>query len=148
MQTTSRREYYAQWREKNAEHARLYDKKRNHIRQKKDVQFLLKSKHRVHIHWALTRALDTSYSKHLGCTVGEFKKHLESQFQPNMTWTNRSLWHVDHKTPMSYFDLTDPKQAAKAFHFSNTQPLWSTENRVKGPNPGRGKRLGKPQPCS
>jgi hypothetical protein len=69
----------------------------------------------------------------IGCTVAEFKAHLERQFVDGMTWENRGRdgWHVDHKKPLSSFDLTDPYQFAAAYHYTNTQPLWADANRRK-----------------
>lgn len=68
----------------------------------------------------------------LGCTIPELMHHLEQQFQPDMTWGNYGTWHIDHTTPLSSFDLTDPEQARAACRFSNLQPLWAEENLKKG----------------
>lgn len=68
----------------------------------------------------------------LGCTGAEAVAHLEKQFKPGMLWTNRSEWHVDHRKPLASFDLTNPEQQRRAFHYSNLQPLWASENRHKG----------------
>ena len=75
-----------------------------------------------------------SAKKLLGCSIYQFKQHLESKFQPGMTWENWSQegWHIDHIIPLSSFDLTDPEQCKIAFHYSNQQPLWAFENRSKG----------------
>jgi len=70
--------------------------------------------------------------KLLGCTVEELWKHLESKFQPGMTRENHGKWHVDHIKPCASFDLTDAKQQAECFHYTNLQPLWSEQNLKKG----------------
>jgi hypothetical protein len=69
----------------------------------------------------------------LGCSPEELKKHLESQFQPGMTWKNHSRtgWHIDHIRPLCSFDLKDPQQFAIACHYTNLQPLWAKENAAK-----------------
>ena len=69
----------------------------------------------------------------LGCSVQELKAHLESKFKPGMNWTNHTKdgWHIDHILPCASFDLTDPSQQRKCFHFTNLQPLWATDNRSK-----------------
>tara|TARA_B100001996_G_scaffold35284_2_gene26301 strand:- start:2 stop:835 length:834 start_codon:yes stop_codon:yes gene_type:complete len=69
----------------------------------------------------------------LGCTIEEFKDHIESQFKEGMTWDNwtHDGWHLDHKKQLSKFDLTDRKQFKEAAHYSNLQPLWWWENLEK-----------------
>jgi hypothetical protein len=64
----------------------------------------------------------------LGCTVEELKKHLETHFQPGMTWDNYGEWHVDHKIPLSSFDLSNPVEFKKSCHYTNLQPLWALDN--------------------
>ncbi len=64
----------------------------------------------------------------------QLRAHLESQFQPGMTWENwgrkkgARCWEIDHKIPCIKFDLTIRSQQLKCFHFSNLQPLWSVDN--------------------
>lgn len=69
----------------------------------------------------------------LGCSFEHFKAHLESQFQPGMSWDNYGIkgWHVDHKKPCVDFDLTDPIQQKLCFHYSNLQPLFALDNLSK-----------------
>ena len=80
------------------------------------------------------RAAKTSKSANtlslLGCSIDEFKKHIESQFLPGMSWENHSYdgWHLDHLIPCAAFDLTDTEQQKKCFHYSNIRPLWADEN--------------------
>jgi len=66
----------------------------------------------------------------LGCSIEDLKTHLESQFQPGMSWDNYGLkgWHIDHIEPLSKFDLTNCKEFKQACHFSNLQPLWAEDN--------------------
>ena len=60
------------------------------------------------------------------------KKYLENKFKPGMTWEKRGLIHIDHIIPCASFDLTDSKQQAKCFHYTNLQPLWAHQNLSKG----------------
>jgi hypothetical protein len=66
----------------------------------------------------------------LGCTLEEYKHYLESKFQPGMNWDNHTKhgWHIDHIIPVSSFNLSDESQLKKAFHYTNTQPLWAKDN--------------------
>ena len=70
----------------------------------------------------------------LGCSVDEFRKHLESLWKPGMNWDNYGLygWHIDHIRPCASFDLTKPEQQKKCFHWTNLQPLWAKINLEKG----------------
>lgn len=67
----------------------------------------------------------------IGCTMAEFIMHLESKFCDGMNWENRNLWHIDHIVPCAAFDLTNPEEQKKCFHYSNLQPLWARDNLVK-----------------
>jgi len=66
-----------------------------------------------------------------GCSVEFLCKHLESTFQPGMTWQNRSLWHIDHIIPCSSFDLSKKEDQMRCFHFSNLRALWASDNIIK-----------------
>jgi hypothetical protein len=68
----------------------------------------------------------------LGCSLDEFRTHLESMFLAGMTWTNYGDWHIDHVKPCVLFDLSSPDEQAKCFHYSNLQPLWAVDNLKKG----------------
>jgi hypothetical protein len=68
----------------------------------------------------------------LGCSIAELRLHLESQFQPGMSWNNHGEWHIDHIRPLAKFNLACPLQLERACHFSNLQPLWAKDNIVKG----------------
>lgn len=69
----------------------------------------------------------------LGCTVEELKQHLESQFEPGMTWDNygKNGWEIDHIVPCSYFDLTKEENQRICFNYRNLQPLWARDNYKK-----------------
>jgi hypothetical protein len=63
-----------------------------------------------------------------GCSVVELRQHLERQFLPGMAL---GKWEVDHKVPVASFDLSDPEQQRKCFHYTNLQPLWAEHNLAK-----------------
>ena len=70
----------------------------------------------------------------LGYTKEEFRKHIESQFLPGMTWLNHGKggWEVDHVTPVAWYvknGITDP---AVICALSNLRPLWAIDNMRKG----------------
>jgi len=70
----------------------------------------------------------------LGCSLVEFKLHLESLFQPGMTWENygsgRNKWNIDHRHPLSL--AKSEKELYKLNHHSNLRPMWSQDNLKKG----------------
>lgn len=70
----------------------------------------------------------------IGCKVEDLIKHLENLFLPEMSWENYGFsgWHIDHKIPCNSFDLSDPDQQKRCFHFTNLQPLWWKDNIAKG----------------
>jgi hypothetical protein len=65
----------------------------------------------------------------LGCSILEFRKHIESKFTTGMSWENygKTGWHLDHITPCSFYDLSDHSQQKACFHYSNIQPLWAKD---------------------
>ena len=68
----------------------------------------------------------------LGCTIKELISHFDKKFKKGMNWSNMNKWHIDHIKPISSFDLSNPEEQKKCFHFSNLQPLWAKENLKKG----------------
>jgi hypothetical protein len=67
-----------------------------------------------------------------GCSKEELTVHLESKFTEGMTWDNYGKWHIDHILPCASFNLEDPQEQKKCFHWTNLQPLWAIDNIRKG----------------
>jgi hypothetical protein len=67
-----------------------------------------------------------------GCTTEELIKHLSSKFTEGMTLENYGEWHIDHIKPCASFNLGDPGEQHKCFHWTNLQPLWAADNIRKG----------------
>lgn len=66
----------------------------------------------------------------LGCTFEEFKTHIESQFDENMTWENYGkYWQIDHIYPISKFESEEHLLSLNSY--SNLRPLESSENNKK-----------------
>jgi len=70
----------------------------------------------------------------LGCSLKEYSIYMENLFTEGMSWKNHGLygWHIDHIKPLSSFNLNDEVELHKAFHYTNTQPLWAIDNLKKG----------------
>jgi hypothetical protein len=64
--------------------------------------------------------------------------HIEGQFLPGMSWDNwgvgrdNSTWHFDHIVPVTAFDLDTAEGQRLAFHYTNLQPMWGSDNIKKG----------------
>jgi hypothetical protein len=68
----------------------------------------------------------------VGCTVEDLRLFLEAEFVEGMTWDNYGEWHIDHMRPCASFNLEDPDEQKKCFHWTNLQPLWAQDNIRKG----------------
>ena len=87
------------------------------------------------LHKAITRKnirKNNSAIKLVGCSIQFLKQYLENQFKYGMSWKNYGKWHIDHIRPIITFDLTKKEEQQKAFHYTNLQPLWQSENCSKG----------------
>ena len=132
------RAYYDQNAEKKKEQMRAYhkqnpDKRRIYYnnRYKTDLNYKLTDNLRNRVRKTLNgKSKSKNTLKLLGCSVDFLKKHIESQFEPGMSWENYGFdgWHMDHIVPCASFDLSDPEQQQKCFHYSNLQPLWAKDN--------------------
>ena len=69
--------------------------------------------------------------EYLGCSLEEFKSHIESLWLDGMSWENHGDWHIDHIIPLDYF-VKNSDDPWKANHYSNLQPLWAEANLSKG----------------
>jgi len=113
---------------------------RGATRRKEDIQYRLALNSRSRIRTALRYNKKAEHSLELvGCTLGELKAHLESQFAEGMSWDNwgkpevgKVRWNIDHIVPVTWFDLSDPEQQKKCFHYTNLQPMWWWDNLSKG----------------
>ena len=115
------------YNEKNRDKRRMYFK----LRRKNNIQYRLNRNLRGRLYNALKKNQKIgSFIKDLGCSVDELKIHLESKFQPGMSWNNYGMygWHIDHIKPLDSFDLTKREQFLEACHYTNLQPLWAQDN--------------------
>lgn len=102
---------------------------------KSGPQLLLRHRLRTRVLMSLGKKHAKKSSKTIeliGCTWEFLEWHIEQQFAHGMTWENRGLWHVDHIRPCSSYDLTNPEQQKRCFHYSNLRPLWAKDNLSKG----------------
>ncbi|MFZ6043687.1 hypothetical protein ACOV11_24710 [Vibrio natriegens] len=76
----------------------------------------------------------SKYENILGYTEKQFKKHIESQFERGMSWSNRGEWHIDHIKPISAFLKEGICDIKIINNLHNLQPLWAEDNLKKSNN--------------
>jgi hypothetical protein len=116
--------------------AKLHEQQRalKALKRKKDPLYRLQLRLRWRL-WSVVRGIKgyTQKTKDLlGCSLTEFKSHLESLFQAGMSWDNYGEWHIDHIIPCARFDFSSESQQKACFHYTNLQPLWGRDNAAKG----------------
>jgi hypothetical protein len=128
------KEHNKAYRKVNKDKIKLQKKAYTNNRFKTDIQFKLSHNLRSRLNTALNGNYKSgSAVKNLGCTIEQLKQHLESKFQPEMSWDNWTTdgWHIDHIKPLASFDLTDKNQLLEACHYTNLQPMWAKDNLSK-----------------
>lgn len=65
---------------------------------------------------------------YIGCSIEDFVKYIENQFQEGMSWDNYGSWHIDHILPLDCFNLKEERELFIAWNYRNLQPLWASEN--------------------
>lgn len=139
------REYQREWSVKHRdiknERARIYSHtvKCKKVRQRRNTRI----EHRI-THSLRTRVyylfMSNNVEKNnsaidlLGCSISFLKEYLTTLFVDGMTWDNYGKfgWHLDHIIPCAYFNMEDPEDQKRCFHYTNLQPLWCNENISKG----------------
>lgn len=131
--------YHLKNREKRLQYARLYNKKntekrrfyfKNRYHNDTDFRLIINIRNRVRM--ALNRNTKSGKTIELiGCSIDVLKKHLELKFKHGMSWGNYGEWQIDHIEPCSSFDMSSIDAQKECFHYSNLQPLWMLENRLK-----------------
>ena len=74
----------------------------------------------------------TSTIELIGCSISQFKKWLESNFDQHMKWDNYgSYWHIDHVMPCSSFEMENAREQRACFSWENCRPLKGKDNVIK-----------------
>jgi len=126
-------EYHKKWRTENVEKWR--STKRNYERNRKasDPLYKLISNFRTAIYQVLKESnveKNGHYFDILQYSPEELIIHLEKQFKDDMTWDNYGVWHVDHKLPITSFDIREigDEEFMRCWCLDNLQPMWGEEN--------------------
>jgi len=128
-----RKEYLKEYREKNIDNIRKT--KRDYERNCKasDPLYKLISNFRTAIYQVLKESnveKNGHYFDILGYNPEELINHLEKQFTEGMTWDNYGEFHVDHKLPISSFNIKEigDEEFMRCWCLDNLQPMWGEEN--------------------
>ena len=115
----------AQRNEKGRARQRKYDAKlTNRVRMK--LHEMLKE----------SRVKSATVLKLCGYTSEQLRAHLESTWEPWMTWENHGMhrrdgkkrWNIGHRIPCAEYDEHDPEDLARCFHFDNLFAQEAFEN--------------------
>jgi hypothetical protein len=125
--------YHKEWREKNINKHR--ENKRNYEKNRKsnDPLYKLIGNFRTAIYQVLKEnniKKNGHYFEILKYTPEQLINHLEKQFSDEMTWDNYGDWHVDHKHPISLYNIKEigDNEFMKCWSLDNLQPMWGVDN--------------------
>ena len=138
-------EYSKKWRAENAKQyyeknkSSILESKKKYIKNRINTDPLFRAisnlRKRLYIfckHSSMSKRFKTMDS--VGLKPDEFKLYIESLFSDGMTWENygkgQDKWAIDHIKPLCTAKTID--EAYILNHYSNLQPMWNTENSIKG----------------
>jgi len=127
------KEYQKKWREENRDKLRKIKRDYERNRKARDPLYKLISNFRTAIYTVLKES-NVEKNKHyfdiLQYTPEQLITHLELQFKDTMNWDNYGEWHVDHKLPITSFDIQEmgDKEFMSCWSLDNLQPMWGIEN--------------------
>jgi hypothetical protein len=125
------------WKNKNPEKYKEYQKnymtKYSKEQYQNNLEYRLQKVLRSRFYQALKKEYkNTSILDLTGCSIEELKKHIESQFDSNMSWENYgSYWEIDHIKQVNKFNLILSNQQQQCFHYTNLRPLEKIENKKR-----------------
>jgi hypothetical protein len=126
-------DYIKKYREKNIDKIRQIKRDYERNRKSRDPLYKLISNFRTAIYTVLKESNVDKYGHYfdiLGYTPEELINHLEKQFTEGMTWEKYGEFHIDHKLPISSFNIKEigDEEFMKCWCLDNLQPMWGEEN--------------------
>jgi hypothetical protein len=126
-------EYHKKWRTENVDKWRKTKRDYEKNRKDSDPLYKLVANFRTAIWTVLKESNVDKYGHYfdiLQYTPEELIIHLEKQFKDDMTWDNYGIWHVDHKLPITSFDIQEmgDEEFMRCWSLDNLQPMWGEEN--------------------
>jgi len=129
----NRKEYHKKWRIENVDKWRQIKRDYEKNRKSNDPLYKLISNFRTAIYQVLKEnniKKNGHYFEILKYTPEQLINHLEKQFSDEMTWDNYGDWHVDHKHPISLYNIKEigDNEFMKCWSLDNLQPMWGVDN--------------------
>jgi len=133
------RDYQKQYREINKDKIKESNKKYNKNRRNTDPLYKMSRNVRNLIYQSINKRgfiKSIGTENILGCSLDEFYKHIESQFEPWMNWRNwggkkvteiNTYWDLDHIVPID--TAINEEDIIRLNHYTNLRPLCSYNNR-------------------
>ena len=128
-----RKEYLKEYRENNVDKIRQIKRDYERNRKARDPLYKLISNFRTAIYTVLKESNVDKYGHYfdiLQYTPEQLINHLELQFKDTMCWDNYGEWHVDHKLPITHFNISEmgDEEFMRCWSLDNLQPMWGIEN--------------------
>ena len=131
-----RKQYLKEYRENNVDKIRQIKRDYERNRKARDPLYKLISNFRTAIYQVLKES-NVEKNKHyfdiLQYTPEELITHLENKFTDKMSWDNYGDWHVDHKLPITHFNIQEmgDEEFMRCWSLDNLQPMWGFDNIFK-----------------
>jgi hypothetical protein len=125
--------YIKEYRENNVDKIRQIKRDYERNRKSRDPLYKLISNFRTAIYTVLKESNVDKYGHYfdiLQYTPEQLINHLELQFKDTMCWDNYGEWHVDHKLPITHFNISEmgDEEFMRCWSLDNLQPMWGIEN--------------------
>lgn len=125
--------YIKEYRENNVDKIRQIKRDYERNRKARDPIYKLISNFRTAIYTVLKESNVDKYGHYfdiLQYTPEQLITHLELQFKDTMGWNNYGEWHVDHKLPITHFNISEigDEEFMRCWSLDNLQPMWGIEN--------------------
>jgi len=151
--SVERKNYKKQNRDKILKTSSKYNKLYRKRRIQNDPSYKLRNNISGIIREALKRQSSSKYGKsifqYLPYTIVQLRKHLESLFEPGMTWNNYGKycakswddnniltwkWNIDHIIPQAdlLYSSMEDENFKKCWSLENLRPLWAKQNLIEG----------------
>lgn len=121
-------QYKVKWRQENRELVNKAAGERFNSLYQTDPAFKARALSRAKLRGLLSKAFE--FELFFGCSFDKFRDHIESLWEPGMTWQNygreKGYWNIDHILPLDGVNDTDKN------HYTNLQPMWLEDNARKG----------------